>query len=320
MTPLEDAARVSQHAPPVFNTQPWAWRITGDTLELFAEPDRRVDSIDPDGRLLLLSCGAALHHTRVALAAAGRAISVERLPDPAEPDLLARVRLGETTVPPDPEAQRLAAAITRRRTDRRAFDDRPVAEAELTRLRRLVESEGAYLHVVRPEQTAMLAVSTELAAGTELEDPAYRADLHHWTSRPDFTGDGVPPATAVQPGLRRVPIRNFTPDGTAGLNAGVRHDRGASYVVLFGAGDQHADLLRGGEALSALLLLATADGLATAPLSDTIEVAWPRQLLRGLLAGIGEPYLVIRLGHLSAADPLPPVPRRDPRDVITIVD
>jgi nitroreductase len=318
MTPFEQAAHAAQHAPSVFNTQPWSWRIDGASMELTADPERRVDSIDGEGRLLLLSCGAALHHARVALAAAGWTATVERLPDPGRPHLLATITLGPA-VPVDPEAQRLADAITRRRTDRRAFDDRPVREDELSELRGLVEREGAYLHTVRPDQMGALAVSAERAGIAELDDPAYRADLHHWTARPGFIGDGVPGATAVRPEPRRVPVRDYAPGGTAGLAAGTSHDRGAAYVVLFGTGDQPADLLRGGEALSALLLRATADGLATAPLSDAVEVAWPRQLLRGLLAGVGEPFLVVRIGHLPAGTPPPPpAPRRDPRDVITI--
>jgi nitroreductase len=319
MAPLEQAARAAQHAPSVFNTQPWSWRITGRVMELFADPSRRVESIDPDGRLLLLSCGAALHHARVALNAAGWAARVERLPDPQRPELLARITLGGT-VPPDPENQRMAAAMKRRRTDRRAFGDRTVPEAELTKLRRFVEYEGAYLHVVRPDQIAALAVDSELAAATELDDPVYRADLHRWTNRPTQTGDGVPPDTAVQPELRRVPLRDFFPDAGAGLEAGPAHDRGASFVVLFGNGVARIELLHGGEALSALLLLATADGLATAPLSDTIEVAWPRHLLRSMLADIGEPYLVVRLGYVTAGEPVPEAPRRAPHDVITVTD
>src|SRR3954471_8376703 len=202
MTPLEDAARAAQYAPSVFNTQPWAWRITADTLELHADPARRLSSVDREGRLLLISCGTALHHARTALAAAGWSTTVERLPDPGRPDLLARIRLGHA-VPPDPEAQRMAAVIRHRHTDRRSYGDREVSESELTKLRRFVEAEGAYLHVVRPDQIAQLAISAELAAGAELDDPDYRAELHRWTHRPGFTGDGVPPATAVKPELRR---------------------------------------------------------------------------------------------------------------------
>jgi len=35
-------------APSAFNTQPWRWRITGDSLELYADPDRQLASIDPE--------------------------------------------------------------------------------------------------------------------------------------------------------------------------------------------------------------------------------------------------------------------------------
>lgn len=325
MTPLEEAARAAQRAPSIFNTQPWRWRIAGDTMELLADPDRRVESIDPDGRLLLLSCGAALHHARVALNAAGRAVKVDRLPDPGDPALLARITVGAETTS-DPECQRMVAAIERRHTDRRAFGARPVTGDELTKLRRFVEYEGAYLHVVPREDVPSLAIGTELAGKAELGDPAYRADLHRWTNRPGHTGDGVPPATAVAADLRRVPVREFFPDGEAGLNAeagleaGAGHDQGAAYVILFGNGDGRPELLRGGEALSALLLLATADGLATAPLSDAVEVEWPRHLLRSLLADLGEPYLVVRLGYATDREPLPAAPRRTPRDVITSTD
>jgi hypothetical protein len=317
MTPLEQAARAAQHAPSVFNTQPWSWQITGRTMELFADPGRRIESIDRDGRLLLLSCGAALHHARVALNAAGWAARVERLPDPSQPALLARITLGGN-VPPDPENQRMAAAMPRRHTDRRSFGDRAVPEEELTKLRRFVEYEGAYLHVVGPDQVATLAIGSELAGHAELNDPAYRADLARWTNRPVQAGDGVAPGTAVQPDLRRVPLRDFFPEAGAELQAGAAHDRGAAYVVLFGNGDGRKELLHGGEALSALLLLATADGLATAPLSDAIEVEWPRHLMRSLLADVGEPYLVVRLGYFASQEPVPAAPRREPHDVITV--
>jgi nitroreductase len=312
---LESAAEAAMHAPSVFNTQPWRWRITGDTLELFADPDRQLASTDPDGRLLLLSCGTALHHARTALAAAGWTSTVDRLPDPAQPDLLARVHL-EHSGPADPEAQRMAAAIGRRRTDRRAFGDRPVSGQTLTMLRRFVEAEGAYLHVVPDDQVPMLAISTERAAGAERDDPAYREELERWTNRPQERGDGVSPATAVEPALRRVPVRDFAPEGHAGLAPGADVDRGAAYVIVFGTTDQRIDLLRGGEALSALLLLATAEGLATAPLSEAVEVAWSRHLLTTLLSDVGEPYIAVRLGHPGTGEPLPPRARRDAAEII----
>jgi nitroreductase len=314
---FESAARVSLRAPSVFNTQPWIWCISGRAMELRAEPARRLEATDPDGNLLLLSCGAILHHARIALAAAGWATEVARLPDPEDENLLAVLRL-EGRRPVHSKDRTLAAAIEYRRTDRRAFGAREVPGATLDRLRRLVEKEDAGLHVVRQEQMALLAVSTDLAAAAELDDPDYREQLGRWTTRSPHDGDGVPPATAVQPGLRQVPVRDFDPEGGHAMAAGDGRDQGAAYVIVFGIGYRPMDLLHGGEALSALLLGATAEGVATAPLSDAVEVTWPRHLLRYLLSGLGEPFVAVRLGYPDSTEPLPPTPRRNPAEVIEI--
>ena len=314
---LVSAARASLRAPSVFNTQPWKWHVTGDLMELSSDPARRLGVTDAEGRLLLLSCGGALHHARVALAAQGWHAGVERLPDERRADLLARVRVTGRAAA-DPAAENLAGAISRRRTDRRAFGERRVPPETLKRLRQLVESEGAHLHAVPDERVPELAVAVDEAADVEYFDPAYRTELTAWTHRPAWTGDGVPPATAVQPALRRVPMRNFLPDGSPGLLAGAGGDEGAVYVILFGTGDRPVDLLRGGEAMSALLLQATTEGLSTAPISEAVEVAWPRRLLRRLLPSAGEPYLIVRLGYADSDEALPVSPRREARETIRI--
>jgi nitroreductase len=129
---LVDAARRAGHAPSIFNTQPWRWRVVGDAggdprMELWADRSRQLRVVDPDGRLLALSCGAGLHHARIALAAGGHSTSAHLLPDPTDPDLLATVRLGAAQ-PPDPATLALAEAIGRRRTDRRAYGQAPAPD------------------------------------------------------------------------------------------------------------------------------------------------------------------------------------------------
>ena len=66
---LAQAARTAGLAPSIHNTQPWRWRVDGSTLDLRAERSRQLAITDPVGRMLAISCGAALHHVRVALAA-----------------------------------------------------------------------------------------------------------------------------------------------------------------------------------------------------------------------------------------------------------
>src|SRR6185503_16306307 len=86
---LARAALTARKAPSILNSQPWRWRVDGRTLELRADRSRQISALDPDGRMLTVSCGAALHHARVALAAEGVRTTIGYLPDPADRDLLA---------------------------------------------------------------------------------------------------------------------------------------------------------------------------------------------------------------------------------------
>src|SRR5581483_8100472 len=132
----------------VLNTQPWRWRIGGDVADLRADRGRQVASIDPDGRMLTLSCGVALHYARTTLEAFGSRAEVSYLPDPADPNLLATIRLtGEC--PPSAGSARLFRAMSARRSDRRPFADRPVPAEVLERLRGAAEARGAHLHLPR---------------------------------------------------------------------------------------------------------------------------------------------------------------------------
>lgn len=65
------AVSLATRAPSIHNSQPWRWRLADSSVHLLAGTSRLLPVTDPDGRDLLLSCGAALHHLRVALAAEG---------------------------------------------------------------------------------------------------------------------------------------------------------------------------------------------------------------------------------------------------------
>jgi len=52
-------AGVACRAPSLHNTQPWHFSVGGDAIELRADASHRLN-VDPDGREMLISCGAAL--------------------------------------------------------------------------------------------------------------------------------------------------------------------------------------------------------------------------------------------------------------------
>ena len=66
--------------------------------------------------------------------------------------------------------------------------------------------------------------------------------------------------------------------------------------------DARLDVLRCGEALSAVLLECTVAGLATCTLTHMTELAPSREIVRGLTGQRGMPQLLIRIGQSSVDD------------------
>lgn len=310
---LLEAARRALAAPSIYNTQPWRWRLVDETLQLWADRDRQLPVTDADARQLMISCGGALHHAAIALSAAGWQPRLIRLPDPQERALLAVIGIAH---PHFPSALDVAeySAIDRRHTDRRAFTAEPVPAAVLSMLTAAAENRGAHLCFLPSIRIGLLRDAAQIAEAAHQADPAYREELAAWTSRPATAGDGVPPETAVKPIARRVPLREFGPPGF-GLSAGLEYDVAASYGLIFTDTDERLDCLHAGEALSAVLLTATAAGLGSAPISDVIEVAESRRRMQRLIDGGGYPQIAVRVGYPPAGEPAPS-PRRDPDMVI----
>lgn len=292
---LAQAAVSALRAPSILNSQPWRWRIHDTVAELHADRERQLLTVDPDGRLLMVSCGAALDHARTALAGAGVTATIRRFPDPTAPDLAAVIEVDKIGTA-DAGAVRRHQAIALRATDRRPFDATPVPDEALERLRAAATDRGAHLHILRPEQVVELAAAAGRANTTEFADPAYRAELASWVSRPAASGDGV----AAAPSHAVDPI-----------------DRSARYAILFTDGDDAICWLAGGEALSAVLLTATVEKLGTSPMSNVIEVPAARLLIRDLLGGFGHPLLALRIGVPAGAPPAT-TPRRPVHDVIEV--
>lgn len=167
---LAEAAGVGGLAPSIHNTQPWRWRVNGDTLELYAEPTRQLPASDPGERMVLLGCGAALHHVRIALAAHGWRVEVDRMPVLDRPRLLARLSLsGRLAV--TREAMRLLHTIRIRHTDRRAVTDTPVTSGAIDAIRAAVEVEHAWLHTLSPSDVLDLATAADRAQALGEFDP-----------------------------------------------------------------------------------------------------------------------------------------------------
>ena len=321
-TTVRAAVALANRAPSVHNSQPWRWRVGRSSIHLFADPTRALPATDPEERDLLLSCGAALHHLRVALAAAGLGCRVHRLPDPARPDHLAAVEPHRSA--PSEDGVALAAAIERRRSDRRVFSTWPVPAEFRAELCRAAEEQGARLHLLEAEaERSAVARLVERAAVEQALAPGVAHETATWTGRSRSAADGVPAAAAPLPdGPGVVASRHFSDAQLAQPELGRDETDGTLLAVLVTTTDTRMDRLRAGEALSAVLLTATRDGLATDPVSQPLEVPLTRAGLRTVcLGGHGEPQVLLRLGWAPpAAPPLPATGRRPVDETIEDLD
>lgn len=298
---IRDAVALACHAPSLHNSQPWRWVAKAASLQLWADPYRLVHATDRAGRELTLSCGAVLDHLRVAMAAAGWDSGTERLPDPAEPDHLAT--LGFLPAEAVTEAQRQrAAAILRRHTDRLPFDPPAAWPGLQAALRRVVQPYQLLFDVVTDDARPALAEASRLTETLRRYDTSYQDELRWWTS--PFASDGVPQSELVSSSeAARVDVgRTFPPGSGGGRHATVDHDR-SKIVVLSTRHDTRLDVLRCGEALSAVLLECTVAGMATCTLTHMTELAPSRDIIKQVTGTAGQPQLLIRVGKSPARDP-----------------
>ena len=89
--PIRRLVELAARAPSVHNTQPWLWAVADDRLTLFADRARQLVHADPDGRDLIISCGAALQHLQVAAAGHGWRTEARRMPNPDNDSQLADI-------------------------------------------------------------------------------------------------------------------------------------------------------------------------------------------------------------------------------------
>ena len=213
-----------------------------------------------------------------------------------------------------------AEAAERRHTERRPFLVEPVAEEAIRSLLAVATDAGVYAYAVqRADEQLDLAVVFSWADGVELADPAYRAELAHWTRAADAP-DGVPAAAVphVSAGAPRhtdVPVRDFEAGITGGQPLVDLVDERPVYIVLFSTADDRTARLRAGEAYARISVEAERLGLASSAMTQAVDLPAVRERFRVLMDWPDHPQMVLRLGHPQPG----PIPAPTGRRALTAV-
>jgi hypothetical protein len=302
-------------APSVHNTQPWRFRAGEYAIELYADQRRKL-RVDPVGREMLISCGAALFGLRLAVRSLGHVPVVELLPDRARLRLLARLSFGAAE-PMTSRERQLLAALPHRHTHRGPFAPGPLPAGLAAGLQHDALAEGATLVLVdRPLAYQQLAGILRATGRRQDLDPLAREELRRWSrGAADPARDGIPAhAFPGKPGrlTGRLPQRDFD----LGRGLGLLDDGGpppAATAVLLTPGDGRADWLRAGQALHRLLAHAASNWVFASLHTQPLEAAAIRALIRDRLALPGAPQMLLQLGPAHTAHA---TARRPPDDLI----
>jgi hypothetical protein len=256
--------------------------------------------------------GAAVFTLRLAIRGAGHLSDLRLFPDPADPDLVARVGVRQPMAP-TPAAEALVAAIPHRHTNRWPFARSVVPADAVERLVDAARREGATLTVANPvSRNAILGLSQQADRALRAKG-RYRAELARWTSPYRDRRDGVP-ATAIGPwdALEILPIRDFGLLQPRVDRPVAEFEPYPTIMVLSTDGDTRRDWVHAGQALQRVLLTATWLNLATTPISQPVEIPAVRRLLTDTRTGRWA-QLVLRVGY---GRPAATTPRRPLADVL----
>jgi hypothetical protein len=305
-------------APSTHNTQPWLWEIEGDEVVLRADRSRWMPALDPQSRELIMSCGAALQHLCLAIRAFGYGAIVQTFPSPAEPDMLACIRLAARR-PATAEDELLFGFIRLRHTHRGHFEVASLPTELLQGLQRDAQEEGAALHFIQDEGARdSLVELIERGDLIQNRDSAIRRDVADWMAPSDRRLDGIPPHALGTPNifshLSPLAHRVFDNGPALSLKDGGLAKNAPVLAVLCTAADGPEAWLAAGGALGRVLLSARSQNVWASFFSQPIQIDEGWFQLRQITGARDFPQLVFRLGY---AEPTDATPRRNVDAVTT---
>ncbi|MFI2368080.1 Acg family FMN-binding oxidoreductase [Streptomyces sp. NPDC018833] len=307
-------------APSLHNAQPWRFRYFKEsrTFHVLADRGRAVPHVDPQGRALHISCGAALLNLRASAARAGWDAKAMLLPAPADADLLATVQL-LFPLQADEGLARLYPAINSRHTSRFPFEETDIPPAVQSALQEAAASEGARLQFLSSAHLDTVLELVEEGESLDLWDSGVQEDLARWTrtdAQAEATGEGIP-QYAFGPRKRsgRAALRDFAGHGTVADRDTADFETSPNLALLSTAEDRPTEWVRAGQALERVLLLATLEGLSSSFATQPVERSELRWALRDPVHGVGAVQMVLRLGY---GPPGHATPRRPVWEVLDI--
>jgi hypothetical protein len=304
-------------APSGHNSQPWRVRLmSSDEWVIEADPSRRLPSVDPDNRELMLSLGAFAENLLLAAGALGYAGELQTVASaPSDREVL-RVRLYKDKVNAYPLrrlATRMTAKLGYRPVEIRSADIETFRSATGDRVHYFPKGSRHAACIREATTTCFRAQTGRDAAQQEFvrwlrlsgQDVEERRDgltaagmgvqgIKGW-----FLGHFVKPEDFMKTSYRKQSI-----DSVARLTK-----EGGGWLVMTSPGREVNDLIEAGRRFERMAILARESGIGLHPMTQVLEEQQGLEQIAGNHAAGTIPQFVIRVGYLGKY-PEPVSPRR----------
>lgn len=266
---LSSVVDTARKAPSVHNTQPWKINISGNSVEISVDPNRKLDAGDPVGRQLWISMGC---FTQAVIEAYVKyKLSIKK------------VRLKEEVIYIDFEFEKdninqdISRYIEKRFTDRTRFSDKKIPAEKLSDIENAWKSND--VKIVVSDKREIISLTSELTArgiGLALSSPDFRNELSQFVNPPFSKRKvGIPSSSLGYPlpiQLISKYIAKLAPLNSFHIKRELAQWKSAAALVfVLSKGDSVEDWFEAGRAYLKSSLVATKSGLHQATSAAAIE-------------------------------------------------
>jgi hypothetical protein len=160
------------------NAQPWLFRVTDSTIDVYADHRRNIGTVDPFLREMYISVGCALENLSLAAEANGYAPTLTLMPNDADPKHAAHL----TFMPAPAKSSPLYDAIPNRHTNRDAYNfAKSVSSGTLIACGALnTDPDIKVFWYVTPDERQRFGDLTIAATESFIADAGQSGDSHRW--------------------------------------------------------------------------------------------------------------------------------------------
>ena len=287
----------------IHNTQPWRFEIESGFLNIVPDWDRQLDEIDPTGKNLYISLGCFVGNVEVIAAYHGYLVTLKIIENES---VQVNFRKGS-----DKRLGELAKYITKRYSNRTAYDSRPIEKRKVKAFEKVKVGKVSAKFNDHRKDISELGKAYKKAVVKLSTEGGIVKELVSWLRVNDTDKhDGMPMfIQGFSKGQSKV-MKRLMPLFPARMGANIVASEDKKKIansplvgVLVGDGEEVSDWLNVGRAYQQLSLTCFSQGVFITPMHSVVQVKeTSKKVSKAFGLGKNKPQMFFRLGYASNAD------------------